>query len=100
LHECPWLPPQEDNVLEHPNGSDSVGEAIAHHGRPATTSHDGQNGYSGLIRMADRRAQKATIRAWQFQTAFRGKPCRSANDSSSAVIRPRGILGDHGLQRA
>jgi hypothetical protein len=59
LHECPWLPPLEDIVLEHPNGSDSVGEAIVHHGRPATTSHDSQNGYSGLIRMADRRAQKS-----------------------------------------
>jgi hypothetical protein len=47
--------------------------------------------------MADRRAKRATIRAWQFQTAFRGNPRRPANDSSSAVIRLRGILGDHGL---
>ncbi|MCP3384424.1 hypothetical protein NLM31_29045 [Bradyrhizobium sp. CCGUVB4N] len=50
---------RKDIVLEHPNGLDSVGEAIAHHGRPVTTSHDRQNGYSGLIRMADRGAQKS-----------------------------------------
>jgi hypothetical protein len=61
-------------LFEHRNGSDGVGETIAHYGRAAATSHDGQTDYSGVIRMADRRARKSHYPRQAISTSFSSVP--------------------------